>query len=110
MDVSGEFLAWHRAHKAAVNIDSAPSNSGRSRMRKSAFAPVRVEAFWIADEPTLDHTIREGALEARAQGRQAPKKEGGSGAARRSKLQMNLASARKSLRVSSFEWPPPPTR
>lgn len=104
MDEDGEFVSWHREFKAAQGIRSAPSNSGQSRMRKARFAPLRVEAFWISDALALDAAIAAGQLAVRAQGRQAPREEGGEGADRRAKFQMNVARARASLRVARRDW------
>lgn len=104
MDEDEQFVRWHRAFKSRQGIRSAPSNSGRSRMRKAAFAPIRVEAFWIANQSSLDAAVAAGRLVVRPQGRQAPKWAGTPGAARRDKFQMNVGKARSGLLVASREW------
>jgi hypothetical protein len=110
MDESLEFITWHRAFKARQGIRSAPSNSGRSRMRKAAFSPLRVEAFWISSPPELDAAVAAGHVGVRTQGRQAPRSAGEVGAPRRDKFQMNVVKAREGLLVASREWQSRPTR
>ena len=104
MDTSGEFLAWHRAQKAARGVVSAPSNSGKSRTRKAAFTPLSVEAFWIENASALAAAITAGRLKVTGQGRQAPKSTGASGSARRDKFSMNVRRAREGLLVASHRW------
>lgn len=104
MDTDGSFVAWHREHKARQGKKVSPSNSGRSRTRKQAFTPLRVESFWIGSTIALDAAIASGSLAVRATGRQPPKVEGGTGAARADKFHMHLATARGDLRVGRHEW------
>src|SRR5690606_32311974 len=82
----------------------APSNSGVSRVRKRAFAPLHVEAFWIGSTLELDAALAAGSLSVRPVGRQPPKTAGGSGAARADKFQMRLDLARNDLRVARRDW------
>lgn len=101
MDEDGSFVTWQRALKQAHRGGrSARSNSGLSRMRKSAFSPVRVEAFWIPDSKALEVAVAEGAITPQPQGRQAPGAGSTEGAARAGKLRMMLDKARGTLRVS----------
>lgn len=104
MDTDGEFYAWHRAYKLSQGKSVAPSNSGVSRMRKRAFRPLQVEAFWIGSDLELDLALASGALAVRPVGRQPPKLPGHSGAARADKFQMRLDKARNDLLVSRREW------
>lgn len=104
MDHDGSFVAWHRAFKARQGKKVAPSNSGRSRMRKRGFTPLSIEAFWIASTPALDAAVASGNLAVRAPGRQPPKKTGGSGASRADKFHMSLPEARRDLAVSRHDW------
>ncbi|MBC9226971.1 hypothetical protein GL325_11585 [Aeromicrobium sp. 636] len=104
MDDDGSFVSWHRAFKAVQGGKVAPSNSGKSRPRKSAFIPLAIEAFWIADLPALNAAISAGHLAVKPQGRQAPKESGGSGAARADKFHMDLGRARSDLRVAERTW------
>lgn len=105
MDDDEGFVTWHRGFKAAQGKTAvAPNNSGRSRARKRAFLPLRVEAFWIGSTNELDAAIASGSLAVRAIGRQPPRIAGGSGAARADKFQMRLGLARKELCVSRRGW------
>lgn len=91
VDEDGSFKAWHDAFKGKI---AAPSLSGRSRSRKSAFVPLNVEAYWIANTAALDAAILAGALTAVPQGRQS------SGASRPNKFLMRLAPAQSILRIA----------
>ncbi|MEV5001506.1 hypothetical protein [Nocardioides sp. LML1-1-1.1] len=105
MDEDGSFVAWHRDFKSVNGRRKvAPSNSGLSRTRKSAFAPLHVEAFWIANTPSLDAATAAGWMKVAKQGRQAPKSAGELGADRRTKMHMNVRSARSRLAVARREW------
>jgi hypothetical protein len=104
MDEDLEFLKWHRAFKARQGVRSAPSNSGQSRMRKAAFRPLRVEAFWLSNGLELDAAVASGRMIVRPQGRQAPRSFGETGAARRDTFQMNIDRARADLLVASRHW------
>jgi len=111
MDEDLTFVAWHRSFKVAQGGRSAASNSGRSRMRKVAFTPLHVEAFWIANTPALDAAVAAGQLMVMGRGlRQAPKVEGGSGAMRRTKFAMHVRKARKGLQVAKRDWEHPAAR
>lgn len=103
MDETGEFVAWHRVFKGTATTSS---NSGVSRMRKAAFRPTSVEAFWVADTETLAAAVLAGQLRVRAQGRQAPRVGETSGAPRSSKFEMRMVQARGGLRVARHDWPP----
>ncbi|MHA7125580.1 hypothetical protein ACRTEC_04230 [Janibacter indicus] len=105
-DEDGSFVAWHRARKQAKGVKSSSSNSGRSRMRKAAFEPQHVEAFYFHGLPDLDAAIAAGRITGFNQGKQAPKDAGQMGAARRPKFGLSLGKARSSpLAVARFDWP-----
>jgi len=96
MDEDLAFVTWHRSFKLAQGGRSAPSNSGKSRMRKVAFTPLHVEGFWIANTPSLDAAVAAGQLRVMGHGfRQAPKVEGGVGAKRGAKFAMHVPWARE---------------
>lgn len=106
MDHSGDFKVWQDAWKAkSSNKGPAPSNSGASRMRKAAFNPLHVDAYWVPNTHALRAAILSGELTPRAQGRQAPKEKGAAGAARPPKFEMNTAKANAGIRVASYSWP-----
>lgn len=105
MDEDGSFIAWHRLFKAANGSrKTAPSNSGKSRMRKAAFSPLHVEAFWIADTPSLNAATAGGWMKVAKQGRQAPRNSGEPGAERRTKMHMDVRAARSRFGVARREW------
>lgn len=106
MDEDGAFVDWHREFKVTRSARaSAPSNSGRSRVRKAAFTPLTVEAFWVADTRSLQAAIAGGQLSIGSDHfRQAPRKEGTSGAARKPKFKMHMPRARQALMVGHQEW------
>ena len=104
MDEGQEFAVWHDAFKSAQGLKRAPSNSGRSRTRKSAFKPASIEAFWIADAAALDAAVIAGQLKVRAQGRQPPSAAGGVGAPRNDKFHMRIDKARKGLSIDRKTW------
>jgi hypothetical protein len=105
MDEDGAFVEWHRQFKATHGRSQpAPSNSGRSRTRKVAFAPMAVEAFWIPDTSSLDAAVAAGRMRVAVQGRQAPKSAGEFGAERRTKMHMDVASARGGANVPRQDW------
>lgn len=102
MDDSGQFVEWHRRFKASRQRDvPAFSNSGVSRIRKAAFEPRRIEAFWVANVDALRAAITSGSLGVRPIGRQAPRKAGGAGAARANKFELRMRQARATLRVAT---------
>ncbi|MFJ2754935.1 hypothetical protein ACIO3S_05040 [Nocardioides sp. NPDC087217] len=106
MDADGEFVVWHREFKAAATGKApAPSNSGISRIRKSAFTPLHVEAFWIPNPPALSAAIAGGEVRVQEQPPQAPKKAGERGATREPKFMMNVRKARRGIRVARHDWP-----
>lgn len=84
MDEGGEFKAWHDRFKGKP---AKPSLSGTSRVRKAAFVPQELRAYWFADSADLDRAFSAGALEHARQGRQQ------SGAFRKGKLTLNLNRA-----------------
>lgn len=106
MDDTGDFKVWHDAWKLKRSGKaSAPSNSGTSRVRKSAFNPLHVDAFWVPDSHALGAAILSGQLTPRPQGRQAPRVKGGVGAPRPPKFEMNTAKASHGIRVATYTWP-----
>lgn len=104
MDEDQQFVTWHRAFKEAQGIRSARSDSGRSRLRKSAFIPRQVEAFWIPNTHAPNAALMAGQFAVRLQGRQAPKSDGGEGADRANKFVMHIPRAREGLRVAKRDW------
>ncbi|MCR2824408.1 hypothetical protein [Microbacterium sp. zg.Y909] len=102
-DTDGEFRAWQNARKGKP---SAPSNSGKSRVRKAQFVPLRIESYWIGNSQELDAALLSGVVRPWKQPRQAPRLSGESGAERRTKMEMTLARARTELRVSAFDYEP----
>jgi hypothetical protein len=111
MDEDREFVAWHRAFKAAHGVRSARSNSGLSRLRKAFFTPLHVEAFWIANSAALDAAVASGSILVQRQGRQPPRRFGEAGAQRRTKMAMQLTRARAELQLARRDWkqqPPQP--
>lgn len=107
MDDSGDFKLWHDRWKAKdPNKVVASSNSGKSRMRKEAFSPVKVDAFWIPNMTVLSGAVLAGLMGIAAQGRQAPKMPGESGAPRATKFTMNTAKVLDSdIHIASHVWP-----
>lgn len=106
MDHTGEFKTWHDAWKAKRSKKaSAPSNSGNSRVRKAAFSPLQVDAYWVPNTRALAAAILSGELTPRPQGRQAPRVKGGVGAPRPPKFEMNTTKADRGIRVASHAWP-----
>lgn len=107
MDETGEFKVWHDRWKAKdPSRVVATSNSGKSRMRKAAFSPLRVDAFWLPDHEALSSAILAGQLGVAAQGRQAPRSAGQPGAPRATKFTMSTSSAITSnIHIASHSWP-----
>jgi hypothetical protein len=106
MDHTGEFKVWHDEWKLSRSKrPPAPSNSSISKVRKAAFNPLHVDAYWVPDTLTLGAAILSGELTPRPQGRQAPKVKGGFGAPRPPKFNMNTAKANRGIRVASYSWP-----
>ncbi len=110
MDENGTFVAWHREFKAESGRRTAPSNSERSRTRKSAFSPLRVDAFWIGTSFALDEAVTAGVMRVAEQGRQAPKEPGTAGVPRAPKFHLDVVRARGSLMVASRSWIAPDAR
>lgn len=104
MDEDGSFLAWHRQFKAEQGVLQALSNSGRSRMRKVAFTPYRVEAFWVQNRLALDAAVLEGALGVQTIGRQPPRIAGQPGAIRPGKFVLRPRQASSALLVAGMSW------
>ena len=79
-----EFVTWHRAvqGQAEAARHQRRRTPGESRMRKAAFTPLHVEAFWMPTPQRLDAAILAGRLKVRPIGRQPPRVEGSVGAAR----------------------------
>ncbi|MFJ1510298.1 hypothetical protein [Cellulosimicrobium funkei] len=96
-DEDGSFVAWHREFKRARNVKSKPSNSGQSRMRKAAFEPLHVEAFWFPNLLALEAAKISGMLTGFQEDfAQAPDEVGGRGRPRRPKYSLNARKARDS--------------
>lgn len=102
MDDAGDFVRWQRALKQKT---PAPRNNAHSRLRKRAFQPLRIEAFWLENPAALDAAVVAGQLRIGTQGRQAPKVVGAPGRPRRDKFQLNMSKARRSLAVVDYFWP-----
>lgn len=105
-DEDGSFVEWHRAHKLAKGVKSRPSNSGRSRMRKTAFEPLSIEAFFFHNKESLAAAVLAGQVTGFKQGKQAPDAVGVEGRSRRPKFNLSVSKARASdLAVARFDWP-----
>lgn len=105
-DEDGSFVAWHRERKIAKGVRPAQRNSPRSNLRKAAFEPLHVEAFFFHGTADLDAAIAGGQLLGFKQGKQAPKAQGEQGAARRPKFNLSVKKARQSgLVVARHDWP-----
>ncbi|MDC7121863.1 hypothetical protein OMK64_09980 [Cellulomonas fimi] len=97
MDEDRAFYQWHRTFKGR---EPAPSNTGRSTMRKAAFEPLHVEAFWFANIEALDAAYASGLIKDFSQGRQSR------GATRKLKYELNARKARAAgLSVARHDWP-----
>ncbi|MGB3762196.1 MAG: hypothetical protein WA966_03165 [Ornithinimicrobium sp.] len=103
MDEDGCFVSWHREFKARRGAAPAVSNSGRSRMRKAGFQPLRVDAYWLGDGTALDAALAAGRLSVSTQGRQAPRSAGARGRERRDKMQLHRAAASEMV-CASQSW------
>ena len=99
---------WVKAEQTGKK--PAPSNSGKSRMRKSAFSPMHAEAFWIPNTEALSAAILSGRLRVRPIGRQAPRAEGEKGAPRNDKFEIRMREAREGIRVARYDFPPQSAR
>ncbi|TCJ21665.1 hypothetical protein [Nocardioides jejuensis] len=106
-DTDGAFKAWQDALKGKA---AAPSNSGRSRMRKAAFEPLHVDAFWFADTLALNSAVAAGHVTGFKQGPQAPRVAGEPGAARRPKYTLSSKAAGTSLHLVRYEFPSRPPK
>ena len=105
-DADNAFVSWHRAFKETRGVNSSSSNSGRSRMRKAAFEPLHVEAFFFHNTQDLNAAKAAGYVTGFVQGKQAPDKQGAEGRSRRPKYNLNVGRARSTrLAVARFEWP-----
>lgn len=106
-DEDGSFVAWHREFKRARKVKSKPSNSGNSRIRKVAFEPLHVEAFWFPNSLALHAAKASGQLTGFQDGfSQAPDEEGGQGSPRRPKYSLSTPKARKSSSlVARYDFP-----
>jgi len=105
-DEDGEFVAWHRARKAAKGVRSKTSNSGGSRLRKSAFEPTHVEAFFFDTTAAFESAKAAGQITGFRQGKQAPRGEGMEGRSRRPKYNLAPHKARGSkAAVARLHWP-----
>ena len=97
MDEDRAFYQWHRIFKGK---EPAPSNTGRSTMRKAAFEPLHVEAFWFANLAALDAAYAGGLIRDFHQGRQAR------GETRKLKYELHAPRARAAgLAVARYDWP-----
>ncbi len=105
-DEDGSFLNWHRALKAEHGVSSKTSNSGNSRLRKAAFMPRCVEAFYFANSQALEAAKAAGHVTGFRQGKQAPREKGADGKPRRPKYNMHMTKARGTeLAIARFDWP-----
>lgn len=87
------FDAWHRAQRGA-----GPANE-RSRALKSAFTPLRLDAYHLPDTTALDEARRRGEYSVMTQGRQPD------GASRKPKLKVRFDAAERTdgSRIASRE-------
>jgi hypothetical protein len=104
-DEDGSFVAWHREFKKSQGKKERPSNSGNSTMRKSAFEPLHVEAFFFPDIDALNAAKAGGHITGYKQGSQSPTKTGACGKSRRPKYNLNVPKARSTYSVARFNWP-----
>lgn len=104
-DTTGSFDEWHRQYTREGKAKPAQrANGGSSRRRKAAFAPLRLQAFWIADGTSLDAGIAGGWILQSKQGRQAARGDAEFGAARADKFHLKVNRA-VPWRVALSEWP-----
>jgi hypothetical protein len=105
-DDDASFVKWHRDFKTAHGVKSKPSNSGKSRMRKAAFEPLHVEAYYFHNTEALEGAKASGQITGFRQGKQPPDHEGGEGKARRPKYNLHVSRAQSvGLAVADFSWP-----
>lgn len=104
MDEDGVFVAWHRQFKSGQGVVEALSNSDRSRMRKVAFTPYRVQAFWVQNTEALEAAVLAGTLGVQTIGRQAPRVEGLPGAVRPGKFLLKRGAEESDLLVAEMSW------
>lgn len=104
MDEDGSFKDWHDAFKTSQGLIPARANrEGRSRLRKSEFWPLRLDALWIESTAAMDSAIAGGILRVMDQGRQAPKATGQPGSSRAPKLLASLQKAVPMFGVAALE-------
>ncbi len=96
MDEDGEFYRWHREFKGREPVIG---HTGRSTMRKAAFEPLHIEAYWFPNRHALDAARLAGEITDFRQGRQP------SGEYRNLKYQLHVPKARAGhLLVARFDW------
>jgi hypothetical protein len=104
-DEDGSFVAWHREYKRSHGVNSSPSNSGKSRVRKRAFELNSIEAYFFRNVEDLNVAKASGILSGFAQGAQAPRQAGESGVERAAKYSLNTSKAKESpALVADFVW------
>jgi hypothetical protein len=91
-DTDGSFVRWHRELKANNGKRVSSSNSGASRVRKSAFQPTEIEAIFFSDIQRFNAAKSAGVITGFSQGAQAPRAEGSRGNERRGKYQIKCNS------------------
>jgi hypothetical protein len=91
-DIDGAFVKWHRELKASNGKRVSSSNSGKSRVRKSAFQPNEIEAIFFSNIQRFNAAKSAGVLTGFSQGAQAPRAQGTRGSDRRGKYQLKCNS------------------
>ena len=102
-DTDGSFVRWHRELKAKNGKKVSSSNSGTSRVRKSAFQPTEIEAIFFSDILMFNAAKSAGVITGFSQGAQAPKVEGNRGSERRGKYQIKCESTELQPFIASHQ-------
>lgn len=105
-DEDGSFVEWHRKFKLANGVKKKAANSDKSRVRKTAFEPRHVEAFYFHNSLELKAATAAGHVTGFKQGKQPPGAKGGPGKPRHPKYKLNVPKARSSgLACARLDWP-----
>ena len=102
-DTDGSFVRWHRELKAKNGKKVSSSNSGKSRVRKSAFQPTEIEAIFFSDILMFNAAKSAGVITGFSQGVQAPKVEGNRGSERRGKYQIKCSNTELQPFIASHQ-------
>ena len=103
-DDDGAFDDWHRDFtREGKGASSTRPNSGSRRLRKRAFDPLRVDAYWIPNVAGFDAAVTAGQIIVRPPGRQPVRGDKEQGDPRRPKVNLVKRKA-EPLRVGSAIW------